>query len=343
MNYKINLKRYCFFTIICSFSYVGAHGFLLQAPLMNTQIKIEQKFDSLPMVWTCKDTMTNMSWKLGFDYHNGSTRLKFQITGALPNGLSDEEIAQFTKVCSEGQCTWIYVYGQGNQEENNNQSSMSMEDDMGTVGAPLVVSTNIPKSTTITELAQKIAGKRVAFYTGAGISAGVVLTMSELVEQLGLDENFKSITSSFIQRVLNHPESFIKPMDSFYKACLYGEPTKAHVALCKIVQHKNWGVLTENLDQLHQRSGIDPLNHSMPDWLKFHIHTDDLQKLDAIITVGLASDESGFLGWYKKHNPCGIIIAINLCQPNYLDVNDYVLIGDAQTTLPDLWKNLKNL
>ena len=59
-----------------------------------------------------------------------------------------------------------------------------------------------------------------------------------------------------------------------------------------------------------------------------------------MITVGLASDESGFLGWYKATNPKGTIIAINLQQPNYLGEEDLLLIDDVQQLLPALREKL---
>ncbi len=67
----------------------------------------------------------------------------------------------------------------------------------------------------------------------------------------------------------------------------------------------------------------------------------DLKKIDLIITVGLQIDESGFLRWYKKHNPRGTIVSINIGCPNYLSDSDFLLQGDAQTIIPEFLKELR--
>ena len=123
-------------------------------------------------------------------------------------------------------------------------------------------------------------------------------------------------------------------MDDFYKACLSGTPTPAHLAIRDIVEKKRWGLLTENLDLLHQRSGINPLHHEGKDWLNSNVSVADLKKIDYVITLGLARDESGFLGWYKTVHPGRTIIAINLHQPSYQDDNDLFVRGDVQSILP---------
>ncbi|WP_333023818.1 hypothetical protein [Wolbachia endosymbiont of Pentidionis agamae] len=123
-------------------------------------------------------------------------------------------------------------------------------------------------------------------------------------------------------------------------------PTEAHYALKNIVLLKNWQLLTENLDLLHQRSGIEPIGRiNRTDkinfcWLKKNINPDHLKQIDFIITVGLNSDEVRLLALYKKHNLKGKIIAMNLVQPNYLGNNDIIVLGDVQKTLPDLFENL---
>lgn len=100
---------------------------------------------------------------------------------------------------------------------------------------------------------------------------------------------------------------------------------------------KRWGLLTENLDLLHQRTGINSLHHdNRGNWLKSNVSEEDLKKIDYVVTVGLTSDESGFLGWYKAANPKWIIIAINLQQPHYLGAEDLLLTDDVQQILPTL-------
>ncbi|WCR57911.1 hypothetical protein [Wolbachia endosymbiont of Ctenocephalides felis wCfeJ] len=110
-----------------------------------------------------------------------------------------------------------------------------------------------------------------------------------------------------------------------------------------------WQLVTENLDLLHQRSGIQPLGRIDTadkmnfSWLKKNIKGKHFRRVDFIIATGLNSDEVGLLALYKKHNPKGKIIAMNLVQPNYLGDDDILVAGDLQETLPDLFENLSRL
>lgn len=187
----------------------------------------------------------------------------------------------------------------------------------------------------LSDVAKRIRDKRCVFYTGAGISASVVPTMAPLMKRLQLQEcKDKEKFLITLQHALKNPASYIQPMADFYQACLYGEPTAAHLAIRDIVLKMKWSLLTENLDLLHQRSGIKPLHHEGSHWLKSNVSEADLKQIDYVITVGLAGDESGFLGWYKTANPQGIIIAFNLQKPNYLGDDDLLVAGDVQQLLP---------
>ena len=53
-----------------------------------------------------------------------------------------------------------------------------------------------------------------------------------------------------------------------------------------------------------------------------------------------AYDDKAFLAWYKENNPDGLIISLDLSQPNYLGDNDYLVNGDLQMILESIAKNL---
>jgi NAD-dependent deacetylase len=321
--------------------------FLLKSPPSITPEALDEKIDSLAMGmnWTGTIKRTGALWRFGFDYKKGKTFLKLQLIKNLPSNLTESEISQFTKAREGDFDTWTYTYGTSPQTQETkphvSQNPLSLEEAMGMVGAPLVVreEARYPRLITMRGLAAKIKDQKVVFYTGAGISAGVVPTMPEIMTALGLTEELKEekAVSALIRNVLANPEFYIEVMDKFYQPCYYGKPTAAHTALRDLIIFKNWGLLTENLDSLHQRSGIDPLNHSVPNWLKSSITEDDLKQIDIVVTVGLQSDESGFLGWYKKHNPKGQIVAMNLHLPSYIGQEDFFLQGDAQAMLPGLY------
>ena len=46
------------------------------------------------------------------------------------------------------------------------------------------------------------------------------------------------------------------------------------------------------------------------------------------------------MGWYKKHNSDGIIIAIDLVMPNYLGKNDYFVEGDMQKIILQMYTKI---
>ena len=90
--------------------------------------------------------------------------------------------------------------------------------------------------------------------------------------------------------------------------------------------------MTENFDFLHQRTGVLPYCINAGSLLK-NVSPQDLQKISVVVCVGLSHDDRGFLGWYKRHNPQGTIIAFDIGMPGYLDAHDFIVQGDAQETI----------
>ncbi|MDM8335549.1 Sir2 family NAD-dependent protein deacetylase [Wolbachia pipientis] len=136
---------------------------------------------------------------------------------------------------------------------------------------------------------------------------------------------------ALIHKILKEPEKFSKIIDNFYKACFYGMLTSAHYVIKNIVLLKNWQLLTENVDLLYQRSGIEPLGNTSGkmnfSWLRNNFKPEHLKQIDSVVTCGLDSDRLGFLAFYKKRNPKGKIIAMNLAQLNYLGNDDILEAG----------------
>jgi NAD-dependent SIR2 family protein deacetylase len=136
--------------------------------------------------------------------------------------------------------------------------------------------------------------------------------------------------------VVKNPKKYIQVLDNFFKKCLNAKPTKAHFALHDIIL-KTWSLLIiENLDLLHQKSGDTPLTRG-----NFSKSQMELSKADYVVTIGLASDESTLLNLYKKLNPKGIIIAININEDiDYLSNKDFVLQKNAQIAVPEILKKI---
>jgi len=312
---------------------VSAESILLKSPAPISQQEVEEKIKTLPldMTWSTTDKENGNKSAIRFEKKEGKTVMRIQFENGFPKMLAPFENS-FTLSMAQGKKVWIFVYGAPviNVLTSSTEALPSLEEAMGTVHVPRILEHQTPQIKTLIEIAKLIRDKRCVFYTGAGISAGVVPTMPQLMEKLQLvNRRFLAILHAF-----KNPALYVQPMDDFYKACLYGKPTLAHIAVRDIVQKKNWGLLTENLDLLHQRSGIKPLHHEGSNWLKSNVSEEDLKKIDYVIAVGLASDESGFLGWYKTANPKGRIVAINLQQPSYLGEEDLLMTGDVQQLLP---------
>ncbi|MBU4370185.1 hypothetical protein KKG58_05585, partial [Patescibacteria group bacterium] len=94
-------------------------------------------------------------------------------------------------------------------------------------------------------------------------------------------------------------------------------------------------IFTENIDHLQEKAGIKTDHISGP-WLRKNIQEDWLKQIDAVITIGLSYDDRGFLAWYKKNNPDGKIISIDLNQSSYLGNEDALLKGNLQEVMPQI-------
>lgn len=342
------MKSFCKSFIVSLILFQGlsnsVEAMLLTCPPKILQEEVEGRVHilSLEMNWHSMDQETGQRSSLGFNRKDGKTILKVQFENEFPQELAGFQ-SSFTHSTPQGKKVWTFVYGDAASGAPlpSPDAPLSLEEAMGIVHPRRVLEKQNPQRASLSEIAECIRDKQCVFYTGAGISAGVVPTMAQLMNNLQIEESQSKLPFlNTLQNALKNPTSYVQPMEDFYKACLYGQPTPAHLAIRDIAQKKKWGLLTENLDLLHQRSGIKPLHNEGTDWLKSNINEDDLKKIDYVITVGLAGDESGFLGWYKTIHPGGTIIAINLQQPNYLDDNDLLLIGDVQSLLPLLREGL---
>ena len=202
---------------------------------------------------------------------------------------------------------------------------------------PLHFTGAVPKTITLDELCHLLLAKRVIFYTGAGISANAgVSTMAGLKASLGLNQQ---VVDNLTRAVLREGDKSLLPWKSFCESMFNAEPTKAHVALARIALAKNVLIFTENIDYLHERSGIMPVRPTKQTVLN-NIEPNDLKQLDAIICIGLSRDDKGFLAYYKMHHPKGMIVAIDLSLPSYLSEDDCFLGGDLQKIVPNTVEEL---
>ncbi len=195
---------------------------------------------------------------------------------------------------------------------------------------PIQFNTNNATIISYQELRRLLSNKKYLFYTGAGISAASqVPTMRELEKSLHMES-----PKLFFKELMLNPRSIAESFSIFCKQAMQALPTAAHAALHTIAQTKGCAIITENVDLLQHKAGSVPL-HTHDVQLR-SAKTDDLKDVDIVVTVGLRHDDCGFLAWYKKHNPNGIIVAIDLNMPTYLSKDDFLVKGDIQEIIPQL-------
>jgi NAD-dependent SIR2 family protein deacetylase len=192
-------------------------------------------------------------------------------------------------------------------------------------------------SISIVELVEIIKTQKVIFYTGAGISAGTVPTMDELMKNLEMSQKLKEgrYLQNYVAEIIENPDHYVGILRRFYDRCENAEPTIAHLELAKMAQRYRHTLITENVDQLHQKTKLSPIIFAGHDKYSL-VLANEVQNINFVITIGLNTDESGFLKWYKQNNPRGKIISINLIDTCYLSSDDYSLKGDAQIIMKQL-------
>jgi len=187
------------------------------------------------------------------------------------------------------------------------------------------------------EVVDVIRNGTAIIYTGAGISvAAGTPDMKSLMAYLGIDRS-KSV-DEFARTVMFNPNGMRYKLSSLQES-FFERTTPAHESLAKIQQLTGIRIVTENLDMLGEAAGQklikrDEINESLSDT--------KLQQLNCIVTVGLRADDSGLLWRFKRVNPEGRIIALNVEPPPYLGEKDYYLEGDAQKTLPSIVELIKD-
>lgn len=186
------------------------------------------------------------------------------------------------------------------------------------------------KAISIDQLASFIQEHSVVFYTGAGISiASGIPSMAQLEEAVHIERINDTLN---ISKIIDNAAEIVSNFKQFCESAMYAQPSQAHKAITALANKKQCAIFTENVDILHQKTGIQPI---MPTpQLSADAH--HFKDIDAIICVGLSHDDRGLLGFYKACNPSGIIIAIDLKQPDYMGSEDWLLVGDLQCILPML-------
>ncbi|GHU15139.1 hypothetical protein FACS189449_12570 [Alphaproteobacteria bacterium] len=242
--------------------------------------------------------------------------------------LADETKTHFTKVGNE------YRYSKLNhsyETVNKDKIGEAFPENQK------LVCKGSPKNISIAELSEIIKTQKVIFYTGAGISAGAVPVMDKLMNDLKISEKLKEgkELQGYVADIIRNPNYYAEIICDFFDKCENAKPTTAHMELAKIVRSYGHLLVTENVDQLHQKTESKPIVFAGHDMYSKELK-DRVRDFNFVITIGLNTDESGFLKWYKERNPAGKIISINLIDTCYLSDDDFSMKGDAQEIMRQL-------
>jgi NAD-dependent SIR2 family protein deacetylase len=269
--------------------------------------------------------------QIHFEYAHPQASFKLLINSEVYTQLSRSEQIKWVNITQD---KYEYKWPRAEQKQIVSDDQKKEEPNYY-LAEPRVISNTTPRIYTEAQIAEYIKYKKIIFYTGAGISAAAdTWTMQQLEQKLcitNIRTDKKLRLTYFLEHALNQSEELCSVFSQFCQGLFEHAPTKAHWALKELSLYKKCKIITENLDFLHQRTGISPTIPSST-----IITATDLQALDAIVCIGLSHDDRGLLSLFKQINPKGLIIALDLQKPNYLDSHDILIKQDIQKLLPEL-------
>lgn len=187
---------------------IETKSFLLQSPPAISEEEVNKRANDLKleMNWRFSDKKS----ELGFNRKNGKTVMRIRYEEKFPQELElYKRLFFFSR--PEGKKIWTYVYGNNvrNPLPPSSKAPPSLEEAMGVVHSPRILENKTPKIIILPDIIKLIHDKHCIFYTGAGISAGVVPTMPQLMESLQLSEGNGKNFMGTLQDALKNPPSFI--------------------------------------------------------------------------------------------------------------------------------------
>ncbi len=115
---------------------------------------------------------------------------------------------------------------------------------------------------------------KILFFTGAGISAESGLqTFRDSAN--GLWDNFKIEDVCTPQAWLKNPQLVLDFYNKRRKQCNEASPNKAHDLIAKFEEHYEVTIVTQNVDNLHERAGSSKVIHLHGELMKAKSSIDD--------------------------------------------------------------------
>lgn len=178
--------------------------------------------------------------------------------------------------------------------------------------------------------------KRVLIYTGAGISTPQVPSLDQIWNGI----NTKNIIDkNYPVYLFNNSAYFLNLIKNKFKEA-YASPTKAHFAIKQIIDNKrDWCVATENLDFLHELSGIQPFRKTPLDGNELlSISNIRFNEYDFCLAIGIMRPLSNVMRNLREER---IEICFIDLKPNYLmKEDDFFIQSDAQNAVVQLKEQL---
>lgn len=156
--------------------------------------------------------------------------------------------------------------------------------------------------------------KKLVILTGAGISAESGIKTFRDFDGLWEGHDVMEVASA--EGYLKNPALVLEFYNQRRKQLLEVIPNKAHLNLAKLEHDFNVEIITQNVDDLHERAGSTQITHLHGELLK----------------VRSTGDEEDILEWKKK------LVLGNLCKKNYQLRPHIVWFGEM---LPLLEKAIK--
>jgi len=175
--------------------------------------------------------------------------------------------------------------------------------------------------------------KHIVVLTGAGMSAESGLKTFRDADGLWEGHDVMQVASP--QGFASNPELVLEFYNQRRKQLLDVKPNTAHVALAKLEQDYNITIITQNVDDLHERAGSTNVVHLHGELLKVRsTHNElDVQDWQTDLTLGDKCSKGyqlrPYIVWFGEAVPL-IETAINICQT----ADILLIIGTSMQVYP---------
>ena len=175
--------------------------------------------------------------------------------------------------------------------------------------------------------------KHIVVLTGAGMSAESGLKTFRDADGLWEGHDVMQVASP--QGFASNPELVLEFYNQRRKQLLDVKPNTAHVALAKLEQDYNITIVTQNVDDLHERAGSSNVVHLHGELLKVRsTHNElDVQDWQTDLTLGDKCSKGyqlrPYIVWFGEAVPL-IETAINICQT----ADILLIIGTSMQVYP---------